>query len=518
MIGAREPVERIAEAIDLRLFYGIDNHPKVDAAFRLMFHRPNMRILMGGSGGGGKTHGLRYIAAAWSLRMAALGCKSPFVVASKDYPGLKDRIVERMANDFSQFGQVTSSQTKGLHFAWADCAIPPVMFRNLADPNARKGSEFGGGGVEELTELTREEFGAFEYLVRDPGAPCNPIVATSNPDGIGFEMAKGLFRPENVPQVPVGMSDPAEIALWALESAEAAGPFAPEMEMPDELDYRDWVYVPFLPDDNPTHDEQQWWARVANLPRAIQIARRYGLWNAPEGARWPVMATNRSEIVVDMRQVLPFGIPPEWKRSVYVDWGIGAPFCALFVAWDPEGNPWVYDENYEANLSTQKQVDSIRAKLGPDDPLWEFIGDPAMWEQRRNPHTAVAEPSVGETYQRLVAGDERFRCGFEPGPRGERRHKFATVDGFLEPLPGNPRLRIDPRCRHLIKELTNAVWAKDKLNRRMEDIDDRCADHAITALVYGIHRKTRTSMSSKQTRQEPRRNPWQTGSLGRRSA
>jgi hypothetical protein len=482
-VATVEPVERVRRRLDVLADLGITESAPAMATVMLMYARPRIRLLAGGSGGGGKSRTLRACAADYVLRSVVEGWHAPFTIGSADFPGLIDRCVSKFTEEFGEFGEVKESRGHRFHFAWHDKRIPPVLFRNLETATKRKGFETGGLGIEELTELTYQQFGSANYWARHPGTPYNPIVAVSNPDGPGHQWVKALWRPDVEAVRPEGGA--RDLKTWALDRASALGPWTGAIDPPKQADPADFVYLPYYPQDNPTFDHERWWAMVLGLPPSVQQARWTGSWQFMEGSRWPWLDARRT--LFDPAAEWPWGVPHDWYRMVHVDWGIGAPFCALFTVFDPEGNAWTYDEIYEAGLSTEQQILAIQKRLGPGDRVDRFVGDPQMFQAPRNKHTGEAERTIAEAYTDQIATDKRFVGSFEPGPTGPRTAKAATLDRYLTYDNEHPQWRISVNCRNLWGELTGAVLAKDIYGRTTEEIDRRCADHAITAAWYGLH-------------------------------
>ena len=97
------------------------------------------------------------------------------------------------------------------------------------------------------------------------------------------------------------------------------------------------------------------------------------------------------------------------------------------------------------------------------------------------------EKSAGDFYDDILGADPRF-SRVTPGFRGKRVVTFATLDALLGRNNGYPNWFIERGCVNLWGELMGAVLEKNATtNKFTEDLDKKCADHAITSAIYGLH-------------------------------
>lgn len=483
---ATEPVDRIERRIGLLEQDGILNHPKAEACIRAMYAREQAVVLGGGSGGGGKSHTLRAGARHFAFALHKTGLHNEKIFfGTLDYPALQDRHLDRFIADYGDYGKLQENRAFGLHWRWNDRRIPVICFRNLEDPNKRKGSEFAGGFIDETTELMRKIFGAVAYMCRKPGLPWNPILTMSNPDGLGFNWCKQTWRPEMYGHPEDGWTADKVLA-WALAKASSMPAYSESFDPSGKMRPADYIYIPFRPQDNPTFDEERWWRGVAHLPVHIQRARWLGLWNVAEGARWGWLTEDRT--IFSAKKEWRTGVPDNWYRIVSVDYGTRNPYCALFTVEDWDGNLWTYQEIYSAGLAAEAQISLIKERLGEHVRVDRFVGDPAMWQVTHDKRSGQKEPSIAEIYQEGIKSDKRFAGGFERGPTGDMINKLATLDRYLTYDNGHPDWFIEESCVALWNELTGAVYATgSETKERKETIDDSCPQHAIDAAVYGFH-------------------------------
>jgi hypothetical protein len=155
-------------------------------------------LLIGGAGGGGKSHFLRSMAFELCMELRDLGFPNPWgVLATDNYPNLRDRFINMFKKEFAGLGEIRETNDRGLHVAWFGEAMGGCYLRNLDASGGRRGAEFEFGLGDELTDWQRKQFEDFIYTLRSGRAlPFHARGFASNPDGIGHGWVKELFVPE----------------------------------------------------------------------------------------------------------------------------------------------------------------------------------------------------------------------------------------------------------------------------------------------------------------------------------
>lgn len=167
-----------------------------------------------------------------------------------------------------------------------------------------------------------------------------------------------------------------------------------------------------------------------------------------------------------------------------VDYGMEAPFCALWGAKLPDGLIVIYRELYHPKLTPAEQARLILASELPGErtPLRPVpvALDPSCWARNPNDLTEP-DPKTGAPPPSSIAGTY-WREGIPA--RRANNNRIAGVARFHEKLrtsgDGNPRLIILDNCRNLIRTLPELV-SDDK---HPEDIDTDGEDHAFDAGKY----------------------------------
>jgi hypothetical protein len=248
--------------------------------------------------------------------------------------------------------------------------------------------------------------------------------------------------------------------------------FSVPIESEDELAI---CFVPAKATDNPYLDKG-YRKYLSALPELRRRQLRDGDWDTYSGqyfAEW-----NR-----DIHVVPPFEIPANWQRARGLDFGYSAPFGCVWIAWDHDGNAWVYREAYEAKLTPAQQA---RAVL---DLSVRETDDGRQVPERYS--ATVADPSV---FTNTGAGDPIAIQWRSSGlhvvrANNDRISGWATVREYLrvDPASGLPRLRIFNTCTNLVR--TMPLMQFDK--RRTEDLDTTLDDHLADCLRYGLMTRPR---------------------------
>jgi len=200
-------------------------------------------------------------------------------------------------------------------------------------------------------------------------------------------------------------------------------------------------------------------------------------------------AFRRSVHVIDPEE---FGIQDviDAPKAVGVDYGMSAPFCALWGALLPNGMVYVYREAYKAELTPEQQADLILDMEVEHERRKEWpvsvVLDSACWA--RDPRQLQKQPQliVGPDKDVPPEGSiawayyERFGHLLEKSVK-DRLSSVALVQDRLEVRrDGFPRLLISSQCRNLIRTLP----ALPRDDRNPEQVDTRSEDHAFDSLSY----------------------------------
>lgn len=225
--------------------------------------------------------------------------------------------------------------------------------------------------------------------------------------------------------------------------------------------------------ENPHIDQAAYAAQLkqtsAHLWRLWGEADPYGF----EGQLYPEW--NKAVHVVDQ----PFAIPLGWEHHIAVDYGISAPFCALFLAKDPKTRQiYVYKEIYQRGLTAEQQMGAIgREVMRADVNVRFFVCDYQMWARESTGFSPIA-------YYRKAARDLSLDAPFVKANKDrvsniQLVHKHLTLNA-----DGKPGLQIFSSCRNLIRQM--GAMRPSPTNAEDAQTGRNTEDHAHDALLYGL--------------------------------
>lgn len=146
----------------------------------------------------------------------------------------------------------------------------------------------------------------------------------------------------------------------------------------------------------------------------------------------------------------------------------------VFATWqDYHGKQRVHVmgevKKHRLNLREQaEETIQMSAAVSPQHRVKAWYADPAAWKRRESETGANENTAYFWTMNGLVV---------------TQAYTNARAAGWLvmRTLMENCSLTVDPSCRALINEMTGAMHDK-----KTEDIDERCEDHLLDALRYGL--------------------------------
>lgn len=425
--------------------------------------------LFGGSAGPGKSYWLRWYLIRtllkWGKEYNLRGIHG--ALFSEDYPTLRDRQISKMSVEVPEWlGKIKESQTDGLalHIA-PEYGGHVLMLRNLDDPAKYLSSEFAIIGQEEVTMSPLEKFHQLRSRLRWTGIPNPKWVGATNPGQIGHLWVKQRFIDKKFPE----------------EEQAIAKQFA---------------YVPALPTDNPNL-AASYIETLKSLPERARKAYLEGNWDIFEGQYF----TEWDKV---KHVVVPFPIPPTWKRFRAYDHGRKNPASCGWYALDYDGRLWKYRELYVTGMDADQIAQEInRMSVGEE---YEYsVADPAIFA-----NIGFTDKYGGQTLAETFA-----RNGVMFLPASNRRvdgwtlmHQYLRWDEQT-----TPKLLFFNTCYDSVRTIPALVHDDIK----PEDIDTGGEDHAADECRYmlmSLHERqsTRplndTEKKLKQLQQGDSKEPW----------
>lgn len=433
-------------------------------------------LLYGGAAGGGKSEWILH--RAWRLSRAIPGHRT--LILRTSFQELRRTLIARSIMLYGQHTPVAEMPRyrvadKEWHFPNGSI-IEFGYCETVEDAAQYQGAEYDMICFDEQTQFTAEQYDFIRTRARTTvskkrkGARPH-IIGATNPGDKGHEYCKGTF---------VDSTDYGELgAVKIIKDDEDRWHRATEEQL-ENVDPRRMRHVAFVPStvaDNP-HVDPEYVANLMTMPEKLQRRMLYGDWDLPEGMYFEdfkrSIADDKGELVP--YHVIPaFPIPDGWYKVRALDWGYSAPYCCLWLAWDPDGRCYVYREAYANRLTTREQAEQVVGMTQADEKINATVADPSCWAKRDTLTIADQWKEAG------------LRC---TKAKNDRIAGWMRVREYLKPMEdGWPALQVFDNCQNLVRTMPNQLH--DKINP--EDLDTKLEDHAVDALRYGLMLRPRHS-------------------------
>lgn len=305
-----------------------------------------------------------------------------------------------------------------------------VIFRSMDEPNKYKSLNLGAFYIDELTEIPEEVWLMLESRLRRNTVPRRTGFATTNPEGGSWVYEKFVLKNRNKD-------------LYAYFQA----PTTENVYLPED-------YVQGLLESY----SESWVKRYI-----------YADWTAFEGQVFP-------EFEPRFPYVVPHKEPdPSWPIYCGIDHGIHNPTAAVWGAVNPRnGDIYIFQEYYKRDELVETHANTIKF-MSKDYPVYAYFIDPST--QNRS---AVTGKSVRGAYLEhglpVTLANNDVLAGI---------HRVAAQ---LKKHPdGTPKLTISEKCVHLIEELSQYRWEKNRNPEKNEpEKPHPYKDHSVDALRYMI--------------------------------
>lgn len=418
-------------------------------------------ILFGGAGFGGKSHLAREILVNHNVYLRQFhGVHAPRTyIACRELQDVIKRHAIPLQRHYRHMGTVkTSGPNPGFHFHNPEFGI--IEFWHLKDTDSFRSNEFYAGVVDEASENRRQCKASEGTLINDLMYPIRAgdmddvpmfLLLCSNPDGPGHGWLKKMFV-----------------------TKEDTQGYEPERIF----------YIAATVDDNPNERAAAMQARELEQieNESVRMARRYGSWDFPEGLRFNFDKTKHT---FKMAERFPMGLPRNGQKFIGYDWGLGAPFCSLWAWREPgTGDVYFYRGVYKKGLTIGAQAKMILAYTMEDEIVKKVFADETIFLQNQwTAREGNLQRTVAEDLQGVLRGNRNIGP-VVPASVRDRAGGFSKIDSYLDQdMTTVPNMYIEEdACSCLIDEIEDAAY--DRKDASSGDIDDACADHALTACYF----------------------------------
>lgn len=423
-------------------------------------------LLYGGAAGGGKTAFL--IAEFLSILMRYPGATA--IIFRRTYDqlielgGIAHTLSERIPPSLGTYNKTERIWT------FANGSMLRLSYLATdADCTKYQGGQYIAIGFDQVEQMTEYQYTYMLHRLRTKEPKLMQIlqndgykykaICTANPAGVGHAWVKRrwitphpkgkvVFRPEPTPEQPKSLTR---------------------------------CFIPARVFDNAVNLDPSYIEKLEQLPEDLRRAMLYGDWDVYTGQKFKEF---RTDIHVRSIRDYPLNYLTPQRRAIGIDYGMEAPFCALWGAKLPDGLIVVYRELYRNNLTPEEQAKLILNSETPAERMGNRTMpaylDPSCWA--RSPYDKTEpDPETGVPTPGSIAGGY-YRAGLSVNRAWN--HRLPGVARVHDKLrlrdDGQPRLIILDNCVNLIRTLPD-LTSDDK---NPEDVDTDCEDHAYDALRY----------------------------------
>lgn len=325
--------------------------PKQVEAFEAI--EQNEATLFGGAVGGGKSVWLRWALIKKLIQWAKEGHYDVRVgLFCETFKALTQRQINPSRRQFpSWLG--TFNKSEFTFTLKPEFGGGMIEYCNLDDTKKYLSNEWAMAAFDEITRTTEEVYMDIVGRCRWPGIEHCPIIAATNPGGIGHQWVNRKFVN---PKTRIQAEYHEDLKIWS----------------------KPYGFIQSLPRDNPLLPKS-YWVKLKQLPTKRYNALVLGDWSVFEGQFF--------HIEEKVHIVTPFRIPSSWLKFRAIDHGWAHPTVCLWGAVDPAtGFGYIYREHSFAGKTPtwhKKQIYEAGLKenngFGYDEQYILTVGDPKMF-------------------------------------------------------------------------------------------------------------------------------------------
>jgi PBSX family phage terminase large subunit len=305
-----------------------------------------------------------------------------------------------------------------------------IIYGGLDNPNWIKSLNLGWAGIDQIEELTEEDYNVVMGRLRHPVPRVRQVFGACNPESPTHWLYQRFFRSR-----PAGTK--------AVSANTFSNPYLPE-------DYK---------------------ARLGRYKGRFYDRYVLGKWVAFEGLIYDNF--DPSVHIVD-----PFEIPEGWPRFRVVDFGYRNPFVCQWWAVSPDDIYYMYREIYFTHRLVSEHAGEIMGWSAGESVERTFADHDA--EDRATLHAGGVRtrPAVKDVSPGIQAVYERLAVG-EDGKAGIYffRNALVEVDSLLE-------AEERPLCT--LDELQGYAWKKAGAGRAPKEEPVKENDHGMDAMRYFV--------------------------------
>jgi len=416
----------------------------------------------GGAKGGGKSHAIR--AKATYLAFYYPGIQ--MLIVRRTFPELHENHTKRLKAVYSylppHYQPKYNEGEKAFTFPWGS-RIKLGYCSDEGDVLQYQGQEYDVIFLDEATQLTEYQFSWLCACVRGTGGYPKRTYITCNPGGVGHAWVKRLFidrdykRGENgrdyvfiqarvYDNAPLFESDEGYRQTYAKLKKKYGGTLSKTALHERAMRGADYI------------------RQLQSFPTMLRRAWLDGDWNVFAGQFF-------SEFSEKAHVTEPFALPPGWRKSAALDYGLDM-LAVLWFAVDEDGRAYCYRSIERADLTVSEAAEVI--KKSQCENVEEYIAPPDMWNRRQDTGRSAAEIFAQNGVPLVKAGSSRI-------------DGWLNVKEYLSVSRGSPRLVIFSTCAPLLRCLP--LLRYDKLRAGDASTEPHDITHSPDALRYWCSRR-----------------------------
>ncbi len=322
----------------------------------MFINSPAFETFFGGAAGGGKSYGQLTDALLYALKYP----KSKQIIFRRTFPDLEKSLI-RVSLEFYPREVATYTSNKHIWTFKNGSIIDFGYIDSEKDVYQYQSAEYDVIRFDELTHFTEY---MYTYMIsRCRGANPYPkmMKSSGNPGGIGHAWVKARF---------IDIGEPNKVHECPLNDETT------------ETGTR--IFIPSLVTENKfmLEYDPDYIKRLDNLPEKDRKALKDGNWDIYDGMFFPEF--NRRIHVIE-----PFVIPENWDRYIALDYGLDK-FAVLFIARDPKGKAYVYNEIHKSNLIVSEARQTLKSVMRNHQYIHKYA-PPDLWNRNRDTGKSTAE-------------------------------------------------------------------------------------------------------------------------------
>lgn len=414
---------------------------EASAKQQLFHHAEADEVFFGGAAGGGKSFAILWDAVFFCMNHS----KVTATIFRRTYPELEKSVILEALRVLPVKWYRYNKQEHRMYFPATSSILEFNYCQYEQDVYQFQSAQYARIYFDELTHFNKYQYTYLLSRLRtsDPTIKTQ-VKSSSNPGNIGHEWVKRRFITDAIPNTEITHIDSETHSSYTT------------MFIPSKLEDNKYL----IQDDS-------YVKTLMKLDREDRKALLEGDWDILKGQFF-------EEWRYDKHVIKPFEIPPWWTHIRGMDWGYTKPAVVLWLAFDPEGNAYLYRELVVSKTSDTDLAAKVKDLTGKQK-IDYTAADPSMW--------SVTQYERGESVAyRLTAS------GF-PVLKGDNNrisgwnviHSYLQVDDAHP----KPKLQVFSTCTYMIESIPGLIHDA----HHPEDLDTTGDDHGADALRYALMTK-----------------------------